>query len=114
MPPCHCVQRRHLLKSAAGVLIPSSLSPSERLSGLHYEHARHLERCGDTGGAAAAYEAAGCGSAEVPRLLLAQGRGDQLERCGWRATALDSPVRGPTAVREFLYGSNEACGVWMA
>jgi hypothetical protein len=46
---------------------------------VHYELARHLERCGDTAGAAEHYQAAGAAAEEVPRMMLQDGRAGELE-----------------------------------
>lgn len=49
------------------------------LKSLHFERARHLERCGDVQGAVQHYEAAGAAADEVPRMMLERGQGADLE-----------------------------------
>ncbi|GBF91287.1 intraflagellar transport protein [Raphidocelis subcapitata] len=50
-----------------------------RLPAVHFEYARHLERCGDARGAAQHYEAAGAAAEEVPRMMLERGQEAELE-----------------------------------
>lgn len=51
---------------------------------MAYEHARYLERCGQIEGAASAYEAAGAGAREVPRMLFETAKASR-QAADWRA-----------------------------